>query len=126
MIGTSRSGLLDSCYFENQTWGALHKAWKGYVIAKNKVEIDRLYYYAEVIQKLQRELGLPVSLFPSLGLSPQELADDASEDYHSEEFDRGLKKGNISNTFEEAIEMWIAHVANVYRKMSGKTEIKRS
>ena len=61
-------------------WGALHKAWKDYIIAKNKDEIDRLYYYAEVIQKLQRELGLPVSLFPSLGLSPQELADDASEE----------------------------------------------
>ena len=30
--------MLDSFYFENQTWGALHKAWKGYVIAKNKDE----------------------------------------------------------------------------------------
>jgi len=51
-----------------------------------------LYYYAEVIQKLQRELGLPVSLFPSLGLSPQELADDSSEDYDpSEEFDRAIR-----------------------------------
>jgi hypothetical protein len=50
-----------------------------------------LYYYAEVIQKLQRELGLPVSLFPLLGLSPQELADVASEDYPSEEFDREMR-----------------------------------
>ena len=38
----------------------------------------------------------------------------------------GLKKGNISNALEEAIEMWIDHVANVYRKTSGKTEIKWS
>jgi hypothetical protein len=36
---------------------------------------------------------------------------------------RGLKKGNISNALEEAIVMWIDHV---YRKMSGKTEIKWS
>jgi hypothetical protein len=50
MIGTGRSRLLDSCYFESQTWGAFHKAWKGYIIAKKKDEIDRLYYYAEVIQ----------------------------------------------------------------------------
>ena len=28
--------MLDSFNFESQTWGALHKAWKGYVIAKNK------------------------------------------------------------------------------------------
>ncbi len=55
MIGTGRSRLLDSCYFESQTWGALRKAWRGYIIAKNKDEIDRLYYYAEVIQKLQGE-----------------------------------------------------------------------
>jgi hypothetical protein len=59
----------------------LHKVWRGYIIAKNKDEIDRLYYYAEVIQKLQGELGLPVSSFPSLGLSPLQQAHDTSEDY---------------------------------------------
>jgi len=40
MANTNRSKLLDSFYFDNQTWGALHKAWKGYVIAKNKHEYD--------------------------------------------------------------------------------------
>lgn len=63
----NRLRVLDSTYFENQTWGALHKAWKGYVIAKNKDELDRLGYYAAVIQKLQRELGLEISSFPDLG-----------------------------------------------------------
>jgi hypothetical protein len=91
MIGTNRSRLLESYYFESQTWGALHKAWKGYIIAKNKNEIDRLFYYAEVIQTLQRELGLPVSSFPSLGLSPLEQAHHFSDDYEpSEEFDRDM------------------------------------
>jgi hypothetical protein len=71
MMGTNRSRLLDSCYFESQTWGALHKAWKGYVIAKNKYEYDRMDYYANVIQKLQKELGLTVSSFPDLGLTSQ-------------------------------------------------------
>ena len=29
--------LLPSCrYYSNQGWGALHKAWIGYIIAKNK------------------------------------------------------------------------------------------
>jgi hypothetical protein len=37
----------DSFYFENQTWGALHKAWKGYVIAKNKYEPEKIEYYGE-------------------------------------------------------------------------------
>ena len=53
MTRTNRSQVLDSSYFESQTWGALHKAWKGYVIAKNKDEFELLEYYAGVIQKLQ-------------------------------------------------------------------------
>jgi hypothetical protein len=67
MANTNRSKLLDSFYFDNQTWGALHKAWKGYVIAKNKHEYDRMEYYASVIQKLQNELGLRVSSFHDIG-----------------------------------------------------------
>jgi hypothetical protein len=92
MMATNRSRLLESCYFESQTWGALHKAWKGYIIAKSKNEIDRLFYYAEVIQTLQQELGLPVSSFPSLGMSPLEQAHHVSEGYDpSEEFDREMR-----------------------------------
>jgi hypothetical protein len=70
MIDTNRSRLLDSCYFESQTWGALHKALKGYVIAKNKYELEKEDHYSNVIQKLQGELGLPISSFPDLGLVP--------------------------------------------------------
>jgi hypothetical protein len=69
MVSTNRSKLLDSFFYDSQTWGALHKAWKGYVIAKNKHEYDRMEYYASVIQKLQNELGLPVSSFRNIGLS---------------------------------------------------------
>ena len=69
MASTNRSKLLDSFFYDSQTWGALHKAWKGYVIAKNKHEYDRMEYYASVIQKLQSELGLRVSSFPDIGVS---------------------------------------------------------
>jgi hypothetical protein len=55
--------------FDNKTWGALPKAWKAYVIAKNKYEYDKTEYYAAVIQKLQNELGLAVSSFADIGLS---------------------------------------------------------
>ncbi len=58
--------ILPSGYYENQTWGALHKAWVGYWIAKDKFEYDREEYYAKVIQKLQRELGIEVSEFDCL------------------------------------------------------------
>jgi len=77
MLSTNRTRLLDSCYLESQTWGALHKAWKGYVIAKNRYkndmnEVEKMFHYAEIIQKLQGELGLRISSFPELGLVPQQ------------------------------------------------------
>ncbi|HLN35055.1 MAG TPA: hypothetical protein VK250_07205 [Nitrososphaeraceae archaeon] len=57
---------LPSGFFTNQTWGALNKAWVGYCIARDKFEPDREIYYAKVIQKLQKELGLEVSEFECL------------------------------------------------------------
>lgn len=80
MVTTNRLRLLDSPYLESQTWGALHKAWKGYVIAKNKDELDRLGYYAAVIQKLQRELGLEVSSFPDLGPIAERYFHEAADE----------------------------------------------
>ena len=68
IIKTDRSKMLDSFYFENQVWGALHKAWKGYVIAKNKDEYDKMVHYAD-IQECQDDLGLPVSSFHDTGKS---------------------------------------------------------
>ena len=55
--------MLDSGFFENQVWGALHKAWKGYVIAKNKDEHDKMERYADIIQECQDDLGLQVVHF---------------------------------------------------------------
>ena len=57
---------LPSGYKVNQTWGGLHKAWVGYCIARDKLEPDKEIYYAKVIQKLQKELGLEVSEFEFL------------------------------------------------------------
>jgi hypothetical protein len=69
IIDTGRSRMLDSGLFENQVWGALHKAWKGYVIAKNKDEFDKMLHYADIIQECQDDLGLQVSSFPDIGKS---------------------------------------------------------
>jgi hypothetical protein len=61
MINTDRSKMLDSGFYENQVWGALHKAWKGYVIAKNIGENEKVELYARRVQGLQHDLGLPIS-----------------------------------------------------------------
>jgi hypothetical protein len=42
-------GILPSGFFESQMWGALHKCWIGFVIAKEKWEMDKLEMYAKRI-----------------------------------------------------------------------------
>src|SRR4051794_24528322 len=69
MVNNAKSILLESFYFENQAWGALHKAWKGYIIAKNKDEYDKMEHYARIIQECQYDLGLEISSFPNIGMS---------------------------------------------------------
>jgi hypothetical protein len=60
--------MLDSGFFENKVWGALHNAWKGYVIAKNNDEYDKMERYARIIQESQYDLGLEVSSFDNIGM----------------------------------------------------------
>ena len=64
-----------SLYYENQLWGALHKAWVGYTIAINKLEFDKEEHYAKIIQKLQGQLGLEVSNFDCLNWWFKKLID---------------------------------------------------
>lgn len=79
-IGRKYGRLLPSGFYDTQTWGALDKAWLGYIIAKNKGEHDKQIHYASIIQKLQRELDLEVSSFPPLNL----YVLDEEEDKYSE------------------------------------------
>jgi hypothetical protein len=72
--------LLDSGWYDTQTWGAFHKAWIGYVIAKNKGEYDQQIHYATIIQKLQKELNLEVSFFSQLGLYGIEEVEEQYDD----------------------------------------------
>lgn len=71
--------MLRSGFFENQTWGALHKCWKGYIIALNHFEPEEMRKYASRIQRLQHELGLEISRFPWLGKSEFGVPEDNTE-----------------------------------------------
>jgi len=55
--------MLSSGFFESQTWGALHKCWIGFVIAKKKLEWEKIDLYAGRIQKLEKELDLEITDF---------------------------------------------------------------
>jgi hypothetical protein len=102
MANTNRSKLLDSFFYDSQTWGALHKAWKGYVIAKNKHEYDKLEHYASIIQKLQNELGLRVSSFHDIGMSALKFY---SSRYSNEECLKNKKEtiqeGSLNARYDE-------------------------
>jgi len=69
----SSSSVLKSGFTVDQTFNGLRKAWRGYTIAKNKGEKDKLVYYASVIQKLQKELGFASGLttIPGLDINPE-------------------------------------------------------
>jgi hypothetical protein len=79
MINTGRSKMLESGSFENKVWGAIHKAWKGYTIAKNKYEYDKLEHYARIIQECQHDLGLPISSFDDIGMSADDFLSKIAE-----------------------------------------------
>jgi hypothetical protein len=50
-------------YVERRTYRSLKRAWIGLKIAKQEGNRDKMKYYAEGIQKFQREIGLTVSIF---------------------------------------------------------------
>ena len=50
-------------YLERGTYSSLKRAWTGFKIAKKVGEHDKMKYYAEGIQKFERQLRLPVSIF---------------------------------------------------------------
>ena len=63
---TSQSDSVEIRLYRQSNLERFSKAWLGYTIAKNKEEDDRMKYYASVIQKLRKELGLPPASFPHL------------------------------------------------------------
>jgi hypothetical protein len=98
LINRGKVRVLDSLYTENKAWGDLHKAWKGYIIGRNLCQTERAKYYARVIQKLQNELGLPVTSFPDLNIFALEgegYSQDEINGYYNVEYisNQDMKEG---------------------------------
>jgi hypothetical protein len=117
MVNTGRSKLLDSFFFENQ----IYRAWKGYVIAKNKDEYEKMVHYARVIQENQYDLGLEVSSFPNIGMSAtsflwelvqkdndsqqrQEVAEEEEEEEENYLDDAHYERERFTDTYSEYFE----------------------
>jgi hypothetical protein len=66
-------------------WGALDRAWVGYVIAKNQYDYSKMRKYALVIRKFERRLNIEINDFPEIGIYGFE------EDFENKEEDDDSK-----------------------------------
>ena len=57
---------LPSEYAKKKTYRSLKRAWIEFKIAKQEGNHDKMKYYAEGVQKFQRQLGLAVSTFSDI------------------------------------------------------------
>jgi len=74
--------LLDSGFYDTETWGGLRKCWKGFKIAKVDGDTNKMEYYAKGIRKFQRELKISVSEFPRFALLGRKMSEELdSENY---------------------------------------------
>jgi hypothetical protein len=53
-------------YIERRTYRSLKRAWIGFKVAKREGNRDKMKYYAEGIQKFERQLRLPVFTFSDI------------------------------------------------------------
>ena len=70
-------------------WGALPRAWVGYVIAKSQDDLEKMRKYATVIRKFQRRLNIAISDFPDIGVYGFE------QDFENKEEDDDSRLGYI-------------------------------
>jgi hypothetical protein len=66
-------------------WGALRRAWVGYVIAKSQDDEEKMRKYAIVIRKFERRLNISINDFPEIGIYGFE------EDFENKEEDDDSK-----------------------------------
>jgi hypothetical protein len=79
-------------------WGALHRAWVGYVIAKSQDDYEKMRKYAIVIRKFQRRLNIAISDFLDIGVYGFE------EDFENKKEDDDSKLGVYDPWSRERIE----------------------
>src|SRR5215211_5476647 len=66
-------------------WGALDRAWVGYVIAKSQDDCEKMRKYAIVIRRFERRLNIAINDFPEIGIYGFE------EDFENKEEDDDSK-----------------------------------
>src|SRR5215217_7561284 len=79
-------------------WGALDRAWVGYVIAKRQDDYEKMRKYAIVIRKFERRLNISINDFPEIGIYGFE------EDFENKEEDDDSKLAVYDSWIRERLE----------------------
>jgi hypothetical protein len=80
-------------YIDRRTYRSLKRAWIGFKIAKKDCNHDKMKYYAEGIQKFERQLHLPVSDFSDI--LKGDLRDDISGQTTKQKADSGTANNEL-------------------------------
>ena len=97
--------------------GALHKAWKRYVIAKEKGEDDKMELYAHRIQEPQQDLGLPISSFDDIGMSAASFLWELAHKDDDNQEQQVAEEGNYLGYRQYEEERFTMHIANISKMM---------
>ena len=74
MVPEERKNFVLPCgYTLAQSWDALRKCWKGFIISKSHDNSAGMSEYASRIRKLQQEMGIQVTKFDSDILEEEDL-----------------------------------------------------
>lgn len=61
--------VLPSGYTVKSAYLGLKKAWLGFKIVKSKDDYNGMIYYGKIIQKLQKQLNLPITSYSNLKMT---------------------------------------------------------
>lgn len=81
------SQILDSGYSVNQTWIGLCRAWMGLALSNRYNDLEKLEKYANIIHRLQSELGINKTRFYNVYTSDEdeiEIDDNLRDDAMTE------------------------------------------
>lgn len=98
-----RGKMLESGFYSDQVWGGLKKGWIAYVISCKHDDWDRRLYYAAVINKLEKDLGIKQYEFEEI----QELAAEFLDEHGSDPDIQDMSLEEIKELMRKSdIEFW--------------------
>jgi hypothetical protein len=101
-------GICPSGWSRDQGWGALYKAWQAFIIRKEDNDRDGMERYAQVIRKIQKDIGIKIHEFADLKLVALEyMHDDENKDLLEEkaqELDKEVEDLNTEDVLNIMLE----------------------